>query len=356
MFRLFNRTGWEKLPKRLLQDIQQRLEDDFHTLDSLAITYNLFKQEYFRQTDYSDSEMQIDMLAILVGTLGDQLSKQGKFAPAEAAYHVSLKLKGNHNPAIASLAILYAITGNSQLARIHAEDALDLLFQSPEIRHSETGRELQLRLARIVSDGVLKECLEDATFQNVQLHLQNWQPTTEQQHRLALAYLSMGGPNHQEGLDYLRTQIADILVDIVDHLAHHQIQNMQEQSLEVLSTSHVKIWEARSEIENAATLAIAATVLEPNNIDAWVLASNMLEMGVLLGGSFKKQAFEFSLEALERIEDFLNGNSHLHSKNPALTHRHGNVHQVTKLLLKTLRANANEMSKPLLDRASKFLE
>ena len=334
MFGLFNRFGWHSLPTNLLERVRFILEEDFEKLNVLAEEHGLFRQEFFRQRDYSDTETQLSLLAFLIGSLGNQLGEREKFTAAETAYNISLKLKHEDNPSIVGLAHLYALVDNLEKARLYAEEALEFLWLHPSMRISESGMMMHVQFSRSIAEVHLQKILGRQLLEHVRSIVHGYQTTSEQKQSLALACLEIGGPQHREALaEYLQIT-AGIFFDAAYQLAVEQTQRMQEQNSGNLFVVHMQGWENLAGVGGAAAVALAVTKLDPNYIDAWVLASNLRGMGVRLGAGFESQAFELSLEALERIDLYLANDSTVYSRNPDLVYRSGNPSQVTDYLFK----------------------
>lgn len=357
MFSWRSRTGWDALPEALLQAIKERLGDNFTHLDQLADSYGLFRQRYFKRPPrrFQDVELEVGAFAFLVGSLGNQLAQRGKLADAQKAFETSLVLKPNENPIAFSLANLHAMQGDLDAALPAARIALKNLWADHELRTSIEGRKMHVMLGRMLVDAevrnILGQMLFDMVRDSLEMSKEPW--SEEQRDNTVYALLEIGGPEHDVALRESLFLTEDVWFDAAVRILREQFdiaRNFRGGFLEG------RFQELQSSLvySRLIPLVIACTRLNPNHIDAWVLAARVRQMGVNAGMGFEEQAFEFALEALERIDRFLKGDNDLRTRDQDL-HPNGDPAITRGPLLQILRDAQSAATEAQRDRASSYL-
>jgi hypothetical protein len=350
VFNLFRSSGWGRLPPKLLVCIKDALGSDFELLDDLARRHGLFHQHFFRQRDYSDLDTQILSLAFLIGSLGNQLGQRELFEDAELAYLLSLTLKPDKNPAVSGLAHLYALNGDVTRAVGYVKQALDLLWDSADMRKSESGMQTHVLLAKILVEDIMLARVGEQELEHARELVTGHEMTNSQRDRLVYASLEVGGPQHEQAIAELLHVTADSWFDFADMLAH----DLSKHAGALTSEQTIQRKAHLLRLKLATDLAIVCTKIDPNHVDSWVLAANLGGASIALGAGDKGQAFVLALEALERIERYLSGNKSLFTKDPALIQRSEESSSVTALLKKTIQATRDHAAPELLQRAEAF--
>jgi hypothetical protein len=228
-----------------------------------------------------------------------------KFQDARRAFELSLKLQPQNNPTAFSLANLHAMHGNIDEALPPAKLALEALWADDAFRTSTDGRKMHVMLARMLTEAELKSILGESLLalarEGLEMYDGSW--TDEQRDRSVYASLEFGGPNHDEALREAIDVTEEVWFDSAVALVSRQF-DANRSSMSGPTGRFRQGMESEIVFSRLVPLAIACTKLNPNHIDAWVLAARLRDMGVSAGYGSEDQAFQFALDALERIAEF----------------------------------------------------
>jgi len=357
MFGLFGPKGWDALPSVLLREIQHRMGVDFRHLNELAQAHGLFHQRYFKRParDFLDIDYEVGMLAFLVGSLGNQLAQREQVEDARRAFEYSLQLKNADNPAAFSLANLHVMQGNLDNALPPARLALASLWADDDMRTSMDGRKMHLTLARIVTEEELRRILGEHTLRAAREALQfyNGEWSREQREQTVYCSIEIGGPQHDEALREMVRLTEDVWFDAAVEIVSRQFE--RNRHVDPGSLEHLQLsFESMTVFSGAVTLAIACTRLNPNHVDAWVLAARLRHMGAEAGYGFEGHAFGLALEALERVDRFLDGDASLTSRDASLVDS-GHAEGTRVFLIDVLSRYRHASAQELRDRAAPYL-
>ena len=130
MLGLFRCRGWDAVPSALNAEIRARLGPRFAILDRIAKRHNLLKQRLLHRAEFKEAPLdkQLALFAGLLTITGNRIARRGDSpGDAEAAYHCSLRLMPERNPAHVGLANLYFWGSDVERAETHAVVALEVV-------------------------------------------------------------------------------------------------------------------------------------------------------------------------------------------------------------------------------------